>query len=405
MSSPKPLMSKVVRIIQTVQIPLGVTLPMTIGRYRKDGSRIIELGRLGQIVETIANHNASCANASIRFLGESYRYGLASKLVFQCCKCTKKFRLESSTKVTVGKSSHYAVNVGAVLGQISTGGGSAHLNEQMANVGVPALSKKTFTRIERELGKEMEEEVTCELLKAGDEERALATEYSDGVPAISVVVDAGWSKRSHKHSFNANSGVGVIFGATTKKLLHLGVRNKYCSICSVASRKGVEPRQHECFRNWSGSSCAMEADIITEGFRKSEAIHRLRYLYLVGDGDSSVFHSVAVNVPYGRYVKKVECCNHAVKCYRTRLEAIVKDNPRMGGRGGLTKAMIVRIATGARSAIRYHSKTLDVAALRHDLRNGPRHCFGDHSNCRANGFCRHVTQDQPIGKTDTITSL
>ena len=85
-----------------------------------------------------------------------------------------------------------------------------------------------------------------------------------------------------------------------------------------------------------------------------------------------------------------------MKCYRTRLEALVKDNPRIGGRGRLTKAMIVRIATGARSAIIYHSKTGDVAALRHDLRNGPRHCFGDHSNCRPDGFCRHVTQDQAI---------
>lgn len=194
----------------------------------------------------------------------------------------------------------------------------------------------------------------------------------------------------------------MIFGATTKKLLYLGIRNKYCSICSVVRRKGVEPRQHKCYRNWSGSSCAMEADIITDGFRQSEAMHKLRYLYLVGDGDSSVFYSVANNVSYGRLVKKVECCNHAVKCYRTRLESLVKDNPRIGGRGGLTKAMIVRIATGARSAIMYHSKTGDVAALKHDLRNGPRHCFGDHTNCRPGGFCRHVTQDQPTGNTSII---
>lgn len=37
----------------------------------------------------------------------------------------------------------------------------------------------------------MEDEMTSELLKAGDEERALATERSEGFPAISVVVDAG----------------------------------------------------------------------------------------------------------------------------------------------------------------------------------------------------------------------
>ena len=101
----------------------------------------------------------------------------------------------------------------------------------------------------------------------------------------------------------------------------------------------------------------METDIITEGFRKSEAMHRLQYLYLVGDSDSSLLYSVVTNVPYGRLVKKIVCCNHAVKCYRTHLEALVKDNPRLGGRGGLTKAMIVRIAT-----IMYHSKTGDVAA-------------------------------------------
>ena len=57
------------------------------------------------------------------------------------------------------------------------------------------------------------------MLKAGEEERESITEFPEDVPVISVVVDAGWSKRSHEHSYNANSGVGVIFGATTKKLL------------------------------------------------------------------------------------------------------------------------------------------------------------------------------------------
>ena len=41
------------------------------------------------------------------------------------------------------------------------------------------------------------------LIAAGKEERHLAIandEYHCGVPAITVVVDGGWSKRSHKHS-------------------------------------------------------------------------------------------------------------------------------------------------------------------------------------------------------------
>ena len=33
----------------------------------------------------------------------------------------------------------------------------------------------------------------------------------------------------------------------------------------------------------------MEADIILEGFHQSENMHGLRYLWLIGDGDSSVY--------------------------------------------------------------------------------------------------------------------
>ena len=45
--------------------------------------------------------------------------------------------------------------------------------------------------------------------------------FHNGVPAITVhvVADSGWSKWSHKHSYDAKSDVGVIFGAATKKLV------------------------------------------------------------------------------------------------------------------------------------------------------------------------------------------
>ena len=58
------------------------------------------------------------------------------------------------------------------------------------------------------------------MLEAGREENRLVEERGDfhhGVPAITVVVDGGWSKRSHEHSYNAKSGVAVI-GQETGKL-------------------------------------------------------------------------------------------------------------------------------------------------------------------------------------------
>ena len=154
------------------------------------------------------------------------------------------------------------------------------------------------------MGTTFEAIVSTQLLTAGKMERQLAIaqgSYHNGVPAITVVVDAGWSKRSHKHSYNANSGVGVIFGVVTKALLFTGVRNKCCFIGAINTRNNKPIPTHRCYCNWSGSSCSMEANIILKGFQLSEEMDGLRYLWLIGDEDSSVYHSVVTGVPsYGR---------------------------------------------------------------------------------------------------------
>ena len=335
-----------------------------------NGNRVVSLVRLKQYIYCLTEHAASCG-VPISFLGESSRHGLATVFVSQCSKCHSIFRCDTSNMMTHNGESHYTTNVQAVLGQVATGGGAEHLEEQFACLQIPSVTKATFIQLERHLGTVFEQLVSDNLLTTGKEERDLAIangQYHNGVPAITVVVDGGWSKRSHKHSYNAKSGVGVIFGAATKKLLFIGVRNKYCSVCAISERKNSPPPFHQCYRNWSGTSCAMEADIIVEGFQLSEQMHGVRYLWFIGDGDSSVFHAVVTGVPsYGRHVQKVECANHAIKCYRNRLEELCKNHPEYRGRYGLSAVRMKRITHGARCAIKMHSTTGDVAALRHDL--------------------------------------
>ena len=48
---------------------------------------------------------------------------------------------------------------------------------------------------------------------------------------------------------------------------------------------------------------------------------------------------------------------------------------------------------GGRCAIRMHSATGDITALRHDLRNGPCHCFSDHQKYNNSSFCKHVNEE------------
>ena len=357
------------------------------------GCRILNIAELATSVQEMTAHSASCGGAC-EIKGET-RSGLASVLSARCSNCHQVFFVHSSSSTTAagGQKQCWTVNLAAVLSQMSTGGGLTRLNSTLALLDVPGMHKRTYSAMEEFLGETMKQQLIHTMTEAAEAERqhAVATnDYHQGVLAITVVVDGGWSKRSHKHSYNAKSGVAVIFGAHTKKLLFLGVRNKFCSICAVAKNKEQEPPKHRCYRNWAGSSVAMETDIVVEGFCQSEHSYGLRYMRVIGDGDSSVMATIRTAVPYGMFVEKLECANHACKCYRNRLEALAKDHPEFRGKGGLTKRVMQRLTVGARISIRRHSQTGNVEKLRHDLRNGPAHVFGDHSNCDSQ-FCKHVS--------------
>ena len=275
-------------------------------KYHLKGSRLFNLQNLYNAIKTISEHSVKCG-AVVELVGEVQRNGLASRLLATCPKCNEEILFSSCNKVALhnhdGKERPtWAYNAAAVMGQMATGGGHSSLEEVLATLGIPSLTKRMFTEIERCLGTSFEQLLLALMIKTGKEEKQMAKQdnnYHEGVPAITVIVDGGWSKRSHKHSYNANSGVGVIFGAVTKKLLYIGVRNKYCAVCSIAQKHSSLPPEHMCFKNWSGSSTAMEADIIAAGFRQSEAMHGVRYIKVIGDGDSSVLHTIHTTVPYG----------------------------------------------------------------------------------------------------------
>jgi hypothetical protein len=125
------------------------------------------------------------------------------------------------------------------------------------------------------------------MIEAGREEAKIAIESGNvdenNVPLITVIADGAWCKRSYRTNYNAKSGAACIVGEKTGKILFLGIRNKYCAMCSKNQEKS-----HLCFKNWDGSSSAMESDIILEGYKLSMEMHGVTYAFLVGDGDSSV---------------------------------------------------------------------------------------------------------------------
>lgn len=165
----------------------------------------------------------------------------------------------------------------------------------------------------------------------------------------------------------------------------MGVRNKYCCICERAITEHKEPKQHVCYKNWGSTraSTAMEQDVIVEGFCHSVAMHGIKYKYFVGDGDSSVYARIMEKVPYGRSVFKMECANHCVRNYTSHLHTLAADKNFPSESRKLLKPTIPRLTAAARGAIRHCGQNgEEVEDLIKDLRNGPYHVFGDHSNCR-----------------------
>ena len=88
------------------------------------------------------------------------------------------------------------------------------------------MSRQSFMSTERKICEWWQDLFEESMTLAGKEEKEIAianNSYHQGLPAVMLIVDGGWSKRTHKHSYNAKSGVAIIIGKATRKILYMGV--------------------------------------------------------------------------------------------------------------------------------------------------------------------------------------
>ncbi|KAI8431318.1 hypothetical protein MSG28_015863 [Choristoneura fumiferana] len=171
-------------------------------------------------------------------------------------------------------NSEQSLNKMAVAGTIATGCGNAQLSQISAALDMPVLSEYIYKNSQDEVFDEWEVTAWEEMRRAGEKEKMTALEEGrvtkEGVPMVDVVIDGCWSKRSYKTNYAALSGAAAIIGARFGEVLFMAVKNKYCCICARAEKRKEDAKQHECFKNFCGSSTAMEATILAEGFKQSE---------------------------------------------------------------------------------------------------------------------------------------
>nr|XP_022901404.1 uncharacterized protein LOC111414324 [Onthophagus taurus] len=326
------------------------------------------------------------------------RSGLISVFTLKCKNCGIEQEICNDP---ISDNTIMDINSATVLATISTGAGYSTLEETHSVMSIPPMSNRRYNEEHKKLSSVVTKTAWATMIEAGKEEASLATQVGDvdddGIPFITVIADGGWCKRSYKTNYNALSGVGCIIGASTGKLLYLGIRNKYCSVCARAESRRQNVGQHTCFKNWIGTSTSMEADIIVEGFKKSVEMHGVRFNRLVGDGDSSIMKKLVKARPYGnRPVHKIECRNHLLRNYCNKIREISK-RPRSNStnkpvpiaiRQSL-KANILRLRIAIIKAMRHRALdssvdlTEKVTLLKKDILNSPHHIFGDHEKCEA----------------------
>ena len=75
-----------------------------------------------------------------------------------------------------------------------------------------------------------------------------------------------WGKR--EPAKNNKTGFDSPIEKETGKVVAFGTRNTSCRTCNIAERKGKEAKSHDCRKNFTKSSKAMESDVKVELLRK-----------------------------------------------------------------------------------------------------------------------------------------
>ena len=257
---------------------------------------------------------------------------------------------------------------------------------------------------------------------------------------IAASCDGSWQRRGHQSLYGFESCIA----ADTGKVIDYAIQSKFCSSCQ--SHNTWDPTSElykrwkadhapnctinftgtvECIYNDStvsftliyyylGSSGSMESFGAVTMWKRSIALHSLRYTTFIGDGDSSSFKSVVESAPYDVPITKSDCIGYIQKRMGSGLRLIVGKNKEVecmlkngkivkgiSGRGRLTLNIINKIQNYYGQAIRNNIGDLD--GMVKDIKTILRHYSDEHDTCPADvtSWCKyHTNRDKYVIKSN-----
>jgi hypothetical protein len=171
---------------------------------------IVSSEALQNLINMVIQHCKTCGADEITLDASN-----PVNMIMNCNKCQKPIYSRKESQ----NIHHLSISDAIAAGAICSGVGYSAVKTIFNSLELQMIGKGTYQRAEKRVGKKLDEAVALNCKRNGEKERELAIEAGetytyDGktYAFITVTVDGGWSKRSYGHSYNANSGVGVIIG-------------------------------------------------------------------------------------------------------------------------------------------------------------------------------------------------
>ena len=128
--------------------------------------------------------------------------------------------------------------------------------------------------------------------------------------------DMGWQRRGSGRTYNSMCGHGSLMGQETKQIIDYGYRCKSCRCCKIATREKREPNSHDCRKNWTGSSKAMEASVAVEVMNHTCSPESKVQTIIMDDDTTTLSH---LRNEYYPSIEKWSDLNHSKKAFTNQL--------------------------------------------------------------------------------------
>ena len=350
-----------------------ISRPSEIGRDLQwnEGRRVVELAVLAEGLEKCC---ASDCNEPLRLknIECETKLGLSSLLYVRCvCGELNKVPTSKSHGEKQRGRSLYDVNTKLATGLIHAGLSIVSVQRLLECLEIPPPSRNCLKQREREVGPVFEKIADATCKNALELETFLSwSECQEGPVDITASYDMGWQKRSSGRAYNSKSGVGVLVGKESGKLLGYSSRISNCKQCEVNDAKNIR-KAHDCRFNWHGSSKAMEGDVAVELVKDCES-EKCRITTIIGDDDATTISKIEKSVDYP--VKKLSDFNHCKKTVANDLYSLQKTFK-------ILQPKVINYFTNTCFTYAISQNLGDPKGTEKSIHNITPHVFGEHDEC------------------------